>query len=106
MGLDWIGAKSSRPDPPSPGGDDLQIQGTVRIETTKKDLRGLIARINADQGTPVNDLSTSMTRSRRRGPAKTIDHLTNLPGQLLSNRWVHVQLVAQFSVMFLQNLLG
>lgn len=31
-------------------------QWTVRSKTTKKDLRELIARINQDQGTPVNDL--------------------------------------------------
>lgn len=36
--------------------DEDEDQWTVRCKTTKKDLRELIARINQDQGTPVNDL--------------------------------------------------
>ena len=37
-------------------GDEDEEQWTVRCKTTKKDLREVIARINTDQGTPVNDL--------------------------------------------------
>lgn len=36
--------------------DEDEDQWTVRCKTTKKDLREVIARINQDQGTPVNDL--------------------------------------------------
>ena len=36
-------------------GDEDEEQWTVRSKTTKKDLRELVARINEDQGTPVND---------------------------------------------------
>ena len=36
--------------------DEDEEQWTVRCKTTKKDLRELIARINEDQGAPVNDM--------------------------------------------------